>query len=151
MLEAQLLAQTLRTVDDCLLWQGSIYPSGYAKIRVDGLPFVGHRLIYELHHGAIPQGMLVLHKCDQRNCINPEHLYAGTSTDNNRDTLERHQAPRARGNSHGSAKLVESQVLEIRKLLAAGKTPREVATQFDTPYKTIIAIRSRATWGWLND
>ena len=149
-METELLQQTLETVDGCKIWQGATYPSGYAKIRIDGTAHVGHRLLYTLHHGAIPEGMLVLHKCDQRACIIPEHLRAGTSTENNQDTLARHNNPRARGGNHGSAKLTEYQVREIRKLLAAGHKPRGVAELFETPYKTIIAIKSRATWGWLD-
>jgi len=150
-LEQTLLATTLQTTDNCQLWQGTLYPSGYAKIHQNGVAYVGHRLLYTLHYGSIPEGKLILHNCDQRNCINPLHLRAGTSAENNQDTLERHNAPRAKGRKHSSANLTETIVLEIRRQLALGVTPRQVSTLFTVPYKTIIAIRSRATWSWLND
>lgn len=82
---------------DCWLFTGRIEKSGYG--RKGGVS--AHRLSYQTFVGKIPKGKFVLHKCDVRNCINPNHLYLGTSKDNMRDCLERGRHPRLNRNSCG--------------------------------------------------
>src|SRR5213595_2676709 len=77
----------------CWLWLGSIDKLGYGKVTVRGF-HLAHRLAYAETKGPIPEGMLVLHKCDVPACINPEHLYVGDSQDNMNDMVMR-----GRGNS----------------------------------------------------
>lgn len=71
-------------VGDCL-----VYPptkrDGYGRIRVDGKSWLAHRFSWVLANGPIPEGMYVCHRCDNPPCINPEHLFLGTQTDNMRD------------------------------------------------------------------
>jgi hypothetical protein len=70
----------------CWEWQGSRYPTGYGKFRPSG-PKQGyaHRFAYEFWHGPIPEGMLVMHSCDNPPCVNPQHLSVGTYSDNAQD------------------------------------------------------------------
>lgn len=70
---------------DCWIWKAGTDKDGYGKIYVDGKTIRSHRVSWEIHNGPIPKNMCVLHKCDNPPCVNPEHLFLGTSTDNNRD------------------------------------------------------------------
>jgi len=70
----------------CWLWEGgSRGGKGYGQFNPRGKNFAAHRFSYQLHVGEIPKGLSVLHKCDTPACVNPEHLFLGTQTDNMRD------------------------------------------------------------------
>jgi hypothetical protein len=72
----------------CYLWTGSVSPNGYGITQADGRPIAAHRLAWELFNGSIPDDLCVLHRCDDRLCVNvPEHLFLGTKRDNTQDML----------------------------------------------------------------
>lgn len=82
----------------CWLWLGTLHRDGYGQIRVNGTVHRAHRLSYEIHHGAIPDGLGALHRCNNRACVNPDHIYAGTAAENTQDamlagTLQRDRDP----------------------------------------------------------
>lgn len=91
---ANTLADVMQSVEktsDCWLWKGMVDRKGYGKFRMHSR-FIGtHRVSYMLHKGAIPEGMWVLHHCDNPSCVNPSHLYLGTQIDNERDKVQRNR------------------------------------------------------------
>jgi hypothetical protein len=129
----------------CWLWMGAQRgSSGYGCICFRGKTSRAHRVSWEAHKGPIPEGMNVLHKCDVRMCINPDHLFLGTQGDNMRDMCAkgRHVAPP--GSRHGNSKLTESDVIAIRSSEAVHKV---VAAQFGIDVNHVRLIRRGLRWG----
>lgn len=76
--------QKVEKTDTCWLWRGSKNTTGYGQLRTDRLE-KAHRISWEIHNGPIPDGLAVLHACDNPPCVNPSHLWLGTQADNARD------------------------------------------------------------------
>lgn len=138
------LEQYTKKTSECWLWVGNQDPNGYGRLNVRGKPMLAHRLWWASANGD-PGKMHVLHKCDNPQCVKPEHLFLGTQTDNLKDM---HNKKRGRqghmfGEDHGMAKLTEQQVREIRH-------SRDTVTALSKAYfvsKTNISdIRSGKTW-----
>jgi hypothetical protein len=130
----------------CWEWTGHINHLGYGQIHfMDGIKYA-HRVAYELVFGRIPSGLLVCHKCDNGRCCNPQHLFLGTATDNNRDTIAKGRGARAVGSKVGGAKLTEWAVRMIRAGHRIGELPSALARQFSVSASSITQIVQRKTW-----
>jgi hypothetical protein len=81
---------------DCVLWTGHRDPGGYGRMNLPGTTRGAHRVAWEVAHGPIPEGMLVLHTCDNPRCCNPAHLKLGTHAENMRDKAERRRGKGAK-------------------------------------------------------
>lgn len=107
----------VRITPACWEWQASLQTSGYGQLG-KARPEVGihlaHRLSYEIHFGPIPEGLVVRHRCDNKVCVNPDHLIPGTAKDNSRDAMERGLL--AYGDRNPSTRLTPEQVEEVRAL-----------------------------------
>lgn len=103
-----------------------------------------HRVSWRLHRGPIPEGLSVLHACDNACCVNPEHLFLGTIRDNHLDSVRK-----GRKRAWGLQKLNAAQVLDIRRLMANGADRREIATQFGIAPRTVSGIVHRQSWAHL--
>ena len=129
----------------CWMWTAAINNKGYGlihrRIQKDGR--FAHRVSYKIFNGDIPDGMLVLHKCDTPRCVNPEHLSLGTQSDNIQDCSNKGRLVDNAGEKHGMAKLNSSQVLEIR---ASDATNRMLGNKYGVNEATIRAIRNRIIW-----
>ncbi len=77
------------TAKGCLPWLAIKMSKGYGQIRLNGRMQLAHRVIYELVVGPIPDGLCVLHRCDNPPCVNPEHLFTGTPQDNTDDSMRK--------------------------------------------------------------
>ena len=141
----------------CWVWQLSVGSHGYGnayfalpgeskkKIRT------AHRLSYTLAYGD-PVKLQVNHKCGNRRCCNPEHLYAGTQAENIKDAKKHgtfSKPPIKKGEDGTNSKLTEKQVLEIRRRRAEGERGVDLAKEFGVGPDTICAIHKRKNWGWL--
>ena len=93
-LRDRFISKVRLTESGCLEWTGSLTQSGYGQLSVNGQPDKAHRVSWRLHFGAIPDGLLVCHKCDNPRCVEPSHLFLGTHRDNMRDMVNkgRHRA-----------------------------------------------------------
>jgi hypothetical protein len=131
--------------DGCWLWSGSSDHNGYGRLNVGDVPMLAHRLSWEVHRGAIPDGMHVLHKCDNPACVNPSHLFLGTHQMNMADKMakKRHRYGISRGEVHGTAKLTEQQVREIR---ASTGPSRTVGQKYGVSGRQVREIRARTAW-----
>lgn len=117
---------------------------GYPVLVFNRKAYPVHRFVYEREHGKISRGKVVRHKCDNRRCVNPEHLELGTQADNMRDMVERGRS--TRGSKKWSAKLTEDDVREIRKRLAAGDLGSDLAKVYGVNPTTIRDIKAGRTW-----
>lgn len=137
----------VETNKGCWEWQGSISSNGYGVITVDGVARPTHVLSYELTNGEIPNGLFVLHKCNVRLCINPDHLYIGTHNDNMDDMSNSNVL---KGERNANSVLSENDVREIRKLISSRMvTYANIAQQYGVKRQTIKDIALGRTWSWL--
>lgn len=90
------IIRRLKTNGSCMEWTGAKSLLGYGRIKVNGRLELPHRLMWELVNGAIPDGLCVLHKCDNPPCINPTHLFLGTKSDNMQDAAAKGRLPKER-------------------------------------------------------
>jgi len=101
----------------CWNWQGA-QSNGYGRRRKDGKVQSVHRVVWEENNGPIPEGLQVLHHCDNPPCCNPEHLFLGTQADNVADMISKNRD--ARGERRGNSKLTEADVRAMRRAYARG-------------------------------
>lgn len=139
-------------LSDCWYWNGSIDEIGYGRFG-SAYDEIGetksHRISWVLFNGrAIPDGMMVLHACDVRNCVNPDHLSLGTQIENVQDMMVRgrHKPTQMPGESNPQAKLTDGKVLQIRADEANGMSQAAIAKKHGVATMTINrALRGR-TW-----
>lgn len=135
--------------EGCWLWRGPIDRYGYGKVSVLGRTRKAHRVAWALAGWtADADGALILHRCDVRACVNPEHLYPGTSRDNNHDTISRSSSRvgGAPGERNPCARLTWSDVREIRRLASDGTSRASLAERFGVSCGTVHNIVSGRKW-----
>ena len=100
-----------RGKDECWMWIAYRYKDGYGRFRLRSITQYAHRVAWELTNGPIPKGKCILHKCDNKGCVNPNHLYLGTYSDNVYDRYKRNPE-----SYPGNPKLSIKEVQRIREL-----------------------------------
>lgn len=134
---------------DCWIWTGTKGAKGaegdyYGQIRNGRRRSQTHRLSWEIHRGPIPEGVHVLHKCDNPPCVNPNHLFLGVQRDNNLDCVAKGR--NNIGERNGQAKLTKDNIKCIREMVADGSLQREVASLFHISRCHVSDIVNRKRW-----
>jgi len=142
----------IAAANECWEWTAAKFPCGYGRIAEGGAArraLRAHRVSWELEHGEIPNGLWVLHTCDNRGCVNPAHLFLGTAKDNTVDAWKKGRMyclPQNRGSDNPQARLSQLQVNEIRDLLATGVRQQELAQRFVISRQQVSRIANRQCW-----
>ena len=148
--------------EKCWPWQGAKLKTGYGVVKHRCKQYKAHRASFAIHRGQIPGGMLVCHHCDNPSCVNPSHLFLGTSQDNMTDKVqkgrqsrgeehaksiaksEKHQSAIVRGEKHGRSKLSDDQRANIIKLLNDGELNQtQIAQMFSITQSNVSVINRR--------
>ena len=133
--------------EGCWIWTGSVIKKDhpYGRLWYKNRKFLAHRISWVLHYGEIPKGMWVLHKCDNPLCVNPDHLFLGTRSDNVRDAVKKGRAfiPLLRGEQHPMHKLTKLQAEEIRR---APGSQRAIGRKFGICQFVVCAIKNNKLW-----
>ncbi len=140
--------QKVNKTDSCWLWTAHTNAWGYGvfNARKHTPQILAHRWAFLDKHGSIPDGLLVLHRCDTPNCVNPDHLFLGTHADNVADMMAKGRQmseARPRGERVNTAKLDASLVLKIRSM---DGTRASIARELNVDWGTIDRIKNGRTW-----
>lgn len=121
----------------CWHWRGRIFTqTGYGRFCFRTKMWTAHRFAYFVTSGAVPKRLLVCHKCDNRICVNPAHLFLGTPHDNNMDMVRKGRCNPRKGEACASAKITAAQVRQIRDLWVPYKVSiRAISVALNLPYK----------------
>ena len=141
--------------NNCWPWSGSRDRAGYGELgtgsKLDGTRGLikAHRCSWELHRGPIPEGLQVLHHCDNPPCVNPDHLFLGTPRDNSDDKISKGRQNAPRGEAHHRAKLTWEDVRRIRAIHTDryGLYPtKRLMAEYHVDKSTIQGIMRRKIW-----
>lgn len=129
--------------DACWLWTARCFPKGYGQFAINSRPALAHRIAWELTHGAVPAGLVVMHTCDNPPCCNPAHLRPGTQSQNIVDSVTkgRHRTCRQGGEHNASVKLTDQQVDEIRELRGV-RSQRLIASEFGISQQHVSELQA---------
>lgn len=131
----------------CWVWSATCFQFGHGRVKIKSKDLKAHRVSWEYHKGPIPDGMFVLHTCDNPPCINPEHLFLGTQLENMRDMHSKNRNVSSLGEKHGRSKLTEVEVKQIKNMLLEGRySHREIGEGFGVTGAAITQIAIGNNW-----
>lgn len=125
----------------CWIWMLSTVRGGYGKVSIDGKSHTAHRAIWEKKNGPVPSGLILCHRCDTPSCVNPDHLFVGTHSDNSLDMVTKNRA--AKGEKIGNSKLTSDVVGKIRSMTG---TYKSIGEAFGISESAVWYVRNNVTW-----
>lgn len=134
----------LKREGECVVWAAACFKTGYGAAWTGEKVEYAHRYSYTLAKGAIPPDMEILHACDNRPCVNPEHLSVGTRKENAQDCVNKKR--QTYGERNPMAKMTEDRVMEVRRRFAAGEKQRDLAKAFGMSAPAICNIVRNQRW-----
>jgi hypothetical protein len=137
------------TESGCWIWDAALIDKkqGYGSFYLgNGQHEKAHRASWMLYKGEIPVGFCVLHRCDVRACVNPNHLFLGTNKDNVDDRVKKGRTRVGFGEKHGNSKLNNEKVLMMRAMYADGSTSYELAEIFGCGKSMAHLVCSHRNW-----
>lgn len=134
---------TMVSESGCWIWTAGSNSRGYGRIYYKGRQWGAHRAYYDALVGEIPTGLVVCHRCDVPSCVNPDHLFLGTASENMRDMVKKGRRKSTKGVRHGQAKLTELQVISI---YLSDEATKDLAQKYGVAPSQISSIRHGRTW-----
>jgi len=129
--------------DGCHVWGHCLDTGGYGSAWFRKRLWRAHRVAWMIHFGAIPDGLCVLHRCDNRACVSPRHLFIGSHADNMADMKRKGRSV----DDHHNCKLTADDVRKIKEMVSRGSRTGDLARYFDVDVSTISNIKSGYRWG----
>lgn len=137
----------LENANGCWIWQRGLDKNGYGRSSINRKGVQAHRVSWVIHKGKIPDGMQVLHRCDNPPCVNPEHLFLGNNADNMTDKMKKNR--QTRGHDVNTSKINASDVFRIRGLLSEGWSGRKISKLLGLKDHHVYDIKNGRSWRWL--
>lgn len=139
----------VKPATDCWEWTAGLFSTGYGQFHVKSYPYNAHRISWLIANGAIPQhdsyhGLCVCHRCDNRKCVNPAHLFLGTAQENVTDAVTKGRW--VRGQRVCGSVFLADDVLRIRARLSDGETIKSISRDLGVSLNTIWQIKHRKSW-----
>lgn len=132
----------------CWIWLGAKTTGGYGIVTINGKNYQAHTLSYEwANKNKVPKGFVLLHTCDNKNCVRDTHLSPGTQIENIKDRVSKDRS--AKGKNNGRARLKKKDIKKIKSLRNKGMTESAIAKLFGVGRSTISHILKNRTWSWV--
>lgn len=146
--------------DECWPWKGTIGSNGYGRVYIQNTEWLAHRISFYISGGKFSETHpYAIHSCDNRYCVNPNHLRAGSPKENTGDAIKRNRFPTGelhygtkkpecviRGERHYKTTLTEQDVVEIRSLASNCVSQRKIAKLFTITQASVSLIVIRKNW-----
>ena len=142
--ESHFWAKASVSESGCWEWNGSVTQSGYGLYAaMPGVVVRAHRLAYAIANGKFDESLFVCHRCDNPKCVNPDHLFLGTASDNMQDMIAKGRENRLRGEDNPTSKLTSDDVVNI--FFSDGKNI-EIADKYNIAPSLVSLIRHKKVW-----